>query len=136
MPSHRVILDTNVLVSGILFGGRPREVIRLALKGHITAYLSPDTLREFRDVIARPKFRLPSEFVHTVIEELQAAMPMVFPRDIVPVVAEDPDDDAVIACAVASNADFIITGDPHLLAIGRYQRIVIVTPAEYLDRCH
>ena len=136
MSVHRVVLDTNVIVSGIVFGGKPRKVLQLALNGSLSAYLSPDMLRELQDVLARPKFRLSAEFVHMIVEAIQSITAMVFPKKVVAVVAADPDDDAVIACAVAAEADFIITGDPHLLPLTSYRHIRIVSPANYLDQFH
>lgn len=134
MPVHHVILDTNVLISGILFGGKPREVLRLAIAGVIAAYLSPSMLRELREVLVRPKFKLPSEVAFAIVEQLQLNLKMVYSREVIPVIEADPDDDAVIACAVAAQADFIITGDPHLLDLGTYQQIEILSPAAYLVR--
>lgn len=134
VPVHHAVLDTNVLVSGILFGGKPREVLRLAIAGAIAAYLSPSMLRELREVLARPKFGLPSEVAFTIVEQLKLSLKMAYPQEVVPVIAADPDDDAVIACAVAAQADFIITGDPHLLDLGTYRQIEILSPAVYLDR--
>ena len=134
VPVHHAVLDTNVLVSGILFGGKPREVLRLAIAGVIAAYLSPSMLRELREVLVRPKFKLPSEVAFAIVEQLQLNLKMVYPREAIPVIEADPDDDAVIACAVAAQADFIITGDPHLLDLGTYQQIEILSPAAYLVR--
>ena len=132
MKRHRVVLDTNVLVSAILFGGPPRDVLELAISGTIHCSLSPSILDELRDVLCRAKFGFSLEQSLRVIEELQAVCDVVHPGDRVRVLTSDPDDNMILECAVSANAAFIVSGDRHLLDLGQYQGIVIVRPVEYL----
>ncbi len=132
MKRHRVVLDTNVLVSAILFGGPPRNVLDLAISGTIHCSLSPPILDELRDVLCRAKFGFSLEQSLRVIEELHAACDVVDPGDRVRVLTSDPDDNMILECAVSANAAFIVSGDRHLLDLGQYKGIVIVNPAEYL----
>jgi putative PIN family toxin of toxin-antitoxin system len=134
MPAHRIVLDTNVLISAVLFGGKPRDLVRLVSGGAMRAFLSPAMLRELQDVLARPKFRLAPDLVQAIVEQVQLSVTMVYPQQVVRVVDADPDDDAVIACAVAADADFLITGDTHLLALQTHQDIEIVSPEGYFSR--
>jgi putative PIN family toxin of toxin-antitoxin system len=132
MKRHRVVLDTNVLVSAILFGGPPRDVLELVTSGTIHCSLSPSILDELRDVLCRPKFGFSLEQSLRVIEELHAVCDVVDPGDRVRVLTSDPDDNMILECAVSANAAFIVSGDRHLLDLGQYKGMVIVRPADYL----
>lgn len=132
MKRHRVVLDTNVLVSAILFGGPPRDVLELAISGTIHCSLSPPILDELRDVLCRAKFGFSLEQSLRVIEELHAVCDVVDPGDRVRVITSDPDDNMILECAVSADAAFIVSGDRHLLDLGQYEGIVIVNPAGYL----
>jgi putative PIN family toxin of toxin-antitoxin system len=132
MKRHRIVLDTNVLVSAILFGGPPRDVLELAISGTIHCSLSVSILDELRDVLCRPKFGFSLEQSLRVIEELHAVSDVVDPGDRVLVLASDPDDNMILECAISAKAAFIVSGDRHLLDLGQYEGIVIVRPAEYL----
>lgn len=133
----RVVLDTNIVVSGLLWHGSPRRVLDVAGTGDVTAFVTAELLAELQDVLSRPKFagRLAQAGV-TVTELLvgyAALAVVVAPAAIEPVVVDDPDDDAVLACAIASNAEAIVSGDPHLLALGQYAGIQIWTAAQLLE---
>jgi putative PIN family toxin of toxin-antitoxin system len=132
MKRHRIVLDTNVLISAILFGGPSREVLELAISGTIDCSLSLSILDELRGVLCRPKFRFSLEQSLRVIEELHAVCDVVDPGDRVLVLTSDPDDNMILECAISARAAFIVSGDRHLVDLGQYEGIVIVRPAEYL----
>ena len=133
MTVGRVVLDTNVLISAILFGGKPRDLFRLVIQGRIDAFTSPALTGEFRDVLARPKFKLTAEDCYLLYKEIETVIVMVFPKTTVTVVYSDPDDNAVLECALEAQADTIVTGDPHLLDLAEFGEIKIVTPAVFLQ---
>lgn len=133
MNIRKVVLDTNILISAILFGGNPREILKLVIQGRINAFISPALVREFQDVLARPKFRLRPEDCFLIYKEIEVLLITVFPKTTINVVHADPDDNAVLECALAAQADTIITGDPHLLDLAEFKGIRIVTPATYLN---
>jgi uncharacterized protein len=132
MTVSRVVLDTNMLISAILFGGKPRELLRLVIQGRIDAFTSPALDREFRDVLIRPKFNLKPEDCFLIYKEIETLITMVFPETTVTAVHADPDDNAVLECALEAQADTIITGDPHLLDLPGFEGIKICTPALFL----
>lgn len=133
MTVVRVVLDTNVLISAVLFGGKPRDVFRLAIQGRIDAFTSPALNGEFRDVLSRPKFKLTAENCFLIYKEIETVIMMVFPKTTVAVIRSDPDDNAVLECALEAQADTIVTGDPHLLDLAEFKDTRIVTPAAFLQ---
>ena len=133
MTVGKVVLDTNVLISAVLFGGKPRDVFRLAIQGRIDAYTSPALNQEFRDVLSRPKFRLAAEDCYLIYKEIETVIMMVFPKTTVAVIRSDPDDNAVLECALEARANTIVSGDPHLLDLAEFKKIRIVTPAAFLQ---
>lgn len=130
----RVVCDTNVLISGILFGGVPRNVLSAILTGKVDAFFSPKMAEEFRAVLAREKFDLGLAVVDSIWQGFREILHPVFPAQVPAVVEQDPDDDKVLACALAAQADRIVTGDRHLLSLGRWRGIEILTPTEFLSR--
>jgi len=132
MKRHRIVLDTNVLVSAILFGGPPRDVLELAISGAIDCSLSLVILDELREVLCRPKFGFSLEQSLQVLEELHAVCDVIQPTDRLLVLASDPDDNMILECALASKADFIVSGDRHLLDLAKFRDVLIVRPSDYL----
>lgn len=132
MPVPRVVLDTNVLISGVLFGGKPRRIIESVVKGKIKVYLSPVILDEFKDVIARPKFGLGDETSFEITREIEDIFLFVFPKIVIERIKDDPDDNAILECALAADAEYIVTGDPHLLSLDSFKGMQILTPATFL----
>ena len=128
----KVVIDTNVFVSSF-FGGNPRKIIDLWKKGEITLCLSKDILDEYTGVLQRIGLKDERE-----IEELLSLFAEGFnilfttktPK--IRVVKDDPDDDKFIECAVALRAEFVITGDRAIKALGEYMGIKILTPQQFL----
>jgi putative PIN family toxin of toxin-antitoxin system len=134
----RLVLDTNAAVSGLLWHGTPGKLIDAAQAGSLTLYTSAPLLAELRGVLGREKFTKhlqDRELTATQIFEGYAALTTVVVPEIIPaVIIEDPDDDAVLACAVAAKVDFVVSGDPHLAQLEQYEGIPIVTPAQAVER--
>jgi len=132
----RLVLDTNVVVSGLLWHGPPRQVVDAARAGRVSLFTTPALLEELQDVLSRPKFakRLAAAGVtsETLVLGYAALAVLVQPVDIAAVIADDPDDDAVLACAITAQAEAIASGDPHLLQLGQFQGIPMVSPAQVL----
>ena len=125
----RVVLDSNVIISGFLFGGLPGALIAHAVAGSVRCFSSLPILDEVREVLQRPKFALSPDQALSLIEQLHALFEFVTPRQRIHAIPADPDDNAVLEFAVAANADFIVTGDSHLLDLQEWKSIRIVTPA-------
>lgn len=132
MNRHRIVLDTNVLISAILFGGKPRRVLDLVISGSVDCTLSTAILDELKDVLQRPKFGFSADVCFHIIEELHGACDIISPSVSVDVIRSDPDDDRILECAVDAQAHFIVSGDPHLLDLGKFEKIRILSPADYL----
>ena len=132
MPNTKVVLDTNVLISGILFGGNPRKTLELVIQGKIDAYISPAIFTEFRDVLIRPKFGLTQEKCFSITKEMEDILCFVFPRITVDLVKDDPEDNIILECALAAGVKYIITGDPHLLKLASFEKIKIISPAAFV----
>jgi putative PIN family toxin of toxin-antitoxin system len=131
----RIVCDTNVLVSGVLFGGFARQLLVLVSRGKLTNFISQDLLREVEAVLSRPKFQLSPAQAFAIIGVFRETFEHVSsPAQPVRVVESDPDDDRVLEAAQVAGAEVIVTGDKHLLSLGTWQGIRIMSPAELIER--
>jgi len=134
MNVPRVVFDSNIIISGFLFGGHPARLLEYALGKSIDAFTSLPILDEVRDVLQRPKFELSPEQALTLIEELHDLCDVVRPTKRVRAIAPDPDDNIILECAQEANAALIVSGDSHLLDLERWKGIDIVTPVTAIRR--
>lgn len=136
----RLVLDTNVVVAGLLWNGPPRRLIEWAIEGEkLELFSSPVLLDELAHTLGYAKFSTRiagfATSVGALVAQYAALVSLVVPASVPRVVAGDADDDHVIAAAVAARAELIVTGDrKHLLPIGTHQGIAIVTAREVVDR--
>ena len=132
----RAVLDTNVIVSGIIKGHSPPGRILAALfKGRFTAVTSAALLTEVSRVLAYPKIRDKYHIAPQASEAILTSLALL--SDIVPVphvsrVTRDPQDDLVLACAVHGEAGFVVTGDSDILVLKEFRGIRLVTPQDFL----
>ena len=126
----RVVLDSNVIISGFLFGRPPTRLIENIVNGTIHCFTSLPILDEVREVLQRPKFGLSPEQAFRLVEELYYSCTLVKPSRRIRAISADPDDDMILECAWEANADLIISGDLHLLDLGSWEHIQIVSPTE------
>ena len=128
------VYDTNILISGLFWQGVPRRVLHLARNGKVQAITCQALLDELKDVLVRPNkpFQLSEQEVDRVLGDVLTFSRIVSPVEI-PQVCRDPNDNIVLACALAGKADYVVTGDPDLLALQKHQQIKIVTAREFLD---
>lgn len=137
MTPLRIVLDSNVVISGFLFGGPPARLLQHALDGTVQCFTSMAILDEIRDVLQRPKFGLSPEQALVFVDEIRELCRVVAPRERVRAIPRDPDDDAVLECALEAGANWIVSGDSHLLALKQWRSIRILTPSnacEELER--
>jgi putative PIN family toxin of toxin-antitoxin system len=125
----RAVLDTNVFISA-LFGGRPEDVYRAALRGQFILITSPAILTELARTL-RDKFSLPESDITAYIRQIARTAKVVRPDTRLAVVADDADN-RVLECAVVGNADVIVSGDRHLLELREYSGIPVVRPMDFL----
>jgi uncharacterized protein len=131
----RILMDSNVLVSAIISTGPPRLLLNAARAGSFTLCSSETLLGELHEVLSREKFTARFDMAKMsptmIIDDLRKLMLLNSPIAVPQVIADDPDDDHVLAAAVANKAEKIITGDKrHLLALGKYDGIDIITARE------
>jgi putative PIN family toxin of toxin-antitoxin system len=130
----RLVLDTNVVASGLLWDGRPAQLIDAAKTGDVELFTSRVLLAELTRILRRAKFARAIAASGASVEDLILGFAelatLVIPAPIPPTVLDDPDDDHVLACAAASNAELIVSGDRDLLTLNAFRGTPIVTPAE------
>ncbi len=133
----RTVLDTNIIISGLLTHGSPRRILDAARDGIIEVFTSPTLIRELEEVLNRKKFSGRFETAGVTPQELVlgvlALSNVVEPEEIEPVILSDPDDDAVLACAISAECEVIISGDGDLLNLKEYKEIRILSAVEFLE---
>ncbi len=122
----RVVADTNVLISALMFGGLPGRFLDLALRREFALVTSKALLDELDEKL-RGKFAVSEHDALAIRAKLESNAALANPDFQLNAVPDDPDDNRVLECAVASKADWIVSGDRHLLRIANYERIAIVT---------
>jgi len=132
----RAVIDTNVLLSGLLWHGAPHALIEHVQAGTLALVSSPALLAELAEVISRAKFDEVLARSNTsrerALAEMRQLAEVIVPPPLPQPVCRDPDDDHVLACALAAQADLIVSGDADLLNLREYQGIRIVAAAEAL----
>lgn len=135
----RAVLDANVVVSALIRPEGPagRIVERVARGAGVRAVASPAILDEYRRSLAYPKvrrcLRLPAADVSTWVDALALLSDIVPGERAVAVVASDPDDDKYLSAALEGRAPYVVSGDRHLLDVGAYEGVQVVTPRAFLD---
>ena len=128
----QVVIDSNVWISGLVFGGNPEKVIRLFTEGHILLITSEELLSELRRKISQ-RFPLFAPNLALLEASIREYAIMVRLGTLPITVSRDTDDNKFIETALAGNAEYIISGDEDLLVLKSYKDIRIVKPAEFLN---
>jgi len=132
MPhKFKVILDTNVVVSGILTPGNCFDLLNRWKNGAFNVVVCPEILEEYYAVLSRDKFCLPPSLIKGILDEFRQNAIWTTKSTTLNIVRSDPQDNKFIEAAIDGHADYIVSGDKHLLEIGRYEKILIVTPEEF-----
>ena len=129
----RVVIDTNVFISGIFFGGNPRKVLETILNGKTIEVASVQIIEEYREVVRRMIEKKGGKLNSTPLSLLYAKLELIDGKTKVNV-CRDPDDDKFLACAVDGAAYYVVSGDSDLLSIGEYRGVKIVTANEFLQQ--
>lgn len=128
----RVVLDTNVFVSAVL-GGKLGTILDEWKAGKFTWIVTDSIAAEYIDVINRPKFSIPSEEIVGVTDYLLDSAEFVTSEEDIFAVGADPTDNKFLEAALAGRVDFIVSGDNHLLELGTFREIPIITPRQFID---
>lgn len=132
--SRRVVIDTNVVVSALLFGGTPGKLIPLWKTRKIQPLASKEMFDEYLRVLAYPKFELSEEDINFLLyHEMLPFFEAVRTKTGRVIIRNDPSDDKFIHCAKTGKASIIISGDERLLALKSYEKIRILTPSRFLE---
>ncbi|GBE01812.1 hypothetical protein BMS3Bbin06_02321 [bacterium BMS3Bbin06] len=129
----KVVIDTNVFISGFGWGGKPDALLTLLKNNQIVCYFSPEIFEELKRVVSYPKLKFTESLQNKILEFVFFNCKLVEPKEHITVIVDDPDDNRFLECAVEANAEFVISGDPHLLRIGKYKTVEIVDVDKFLD---
>ena len=135
----RVVLDANIFISGIFFGGKLRKILDLIEEKKITPCFTVTTLKELEYILSHEKFTQQRKLLSFVIADFLARLKdysLIFlqPTRIPKIVKEDLADNYLLACALMAQASFIISGDKHLLKLRKFHNIPILSPKEFLKK--
>jgi putative PIN family toxin of toxin-antitoxin system len=134
----KVVLDTNVWISAFLWGGKPAEIIKAAEQNRVVIFVSEEIVAEISRVLAYPKIRSIYQAVElsreTLIQTVLRIAKFVKVTKKLDVVREHSADNKFVECALAAGADYIVSGDKHLLKVGCYKKTQIVSVKEFLKK--
>lgn len=128
---ERVVLDTNVIISALLFDGLPEQVVLRVLAGANTSVTSPYIIEETSRIL-RTKFSVAPKTL-SMLEQLLSVSEIQYFQPFLNVLSDEPDN-RILETAIQGNADFLVTGDKLLIELGQYESIVIIKPADFLAR--
>ncbi len=129
----KIVLDTNVLISGIFFGGPPAQILQAWRDTTLKIILSEEILVEYRRVAKELSSKFPAVDIEKIIELITIYGEFFEINNISVSVCDDPDDNKFLECAIASNCKIIVSGDKHLLDVTGYQGISVLKPRDFID---
>lgn len=131
----RAVLDTNVLISGVIATGAPHELLVTGLDHEYQIVTSVETLTEFRETLLKypERFHMDEDEVQQEVETIRYFAEFVDPDEEITAVQRDPDDDKFLEAAVAGDVDYLVSGDTHLLDIDSFRGIDIVEPRTFYE---
>ncbi|MFH0978729.1 MAG: putative toxin-antitoxin system toxin component, PIN family [Candidatus Woesearchaeota archaeon] len=129
----KVVIDTNVFISGIFWTGSPNKVITAWKAGKFQTIVSIDIVNEISRVLSDFEIALPPEQISEWTDLIMKNSIIVEPQDKVMIVKEDPADNKFVDAAVSGKAELIVTGDAHLKKLKEYQGVKIISPDEFLQ---
>jgi len=131
--TKRVVFDTNILISGYLWGGIPRKALEKTRTTEWLLVLSEDGIKEFIRVLSYSKFALTASEIQPIITDLEENAEFVEVKSSVEIIKEDPSDNIFLSLALAGGASYIVSGDSHLLNIKRSKDIEIITAKQFTE---
>jgi len=130
----RIVLDTNVFISGIFFTGPPSDILKAWRDGKVQVLVSPSILDEYQRIGAELALQFRGIDLNPFLELLTVQAEIVLAPTLPPVISDDPSDDKFLEAAVAGDASHIISGDKHLLKLSEFQGIQILKPRDFVQR--
>ena len=129
----RIVIDTNVLISGVFFGGFPRKVLSSVVAGEMTACATAEIINEYEAIVHEMIDRKQGHISKNILTPLITAMEIIEPITQIEI-SRDPDDNKFLGCAKDSRALYIVSGDKDLLVIEKYENIQIITAKEFCEK--
>ena len=129
----KIVVDTNVLISGVFFGGFPKKILSASVKGRIRACASMEILNEYQEIIQEMVQRRQGHIDASILNPLIQSMEIIEPISQIEI-CRDPDDNKFINCARDAHAIYIVSGDKDLLTIQQFENISIVTAKDFCIR--
>ena len=129
----RIILDTNVFVSGVFFSGPPYQILKAWKDQKLQIVISLEILDEYYRIGEELSVQFPETDLNPAIELVATKSELIEAAILDEAVCDDPDDDKFFACAIAGGANIIVSGDKHLLKMSGYQGIKVVKPRQFVD---
>ncbi|MBA7544287.1 hypothetical protein ES705_36639 [subsurface metagenome] len=129
----KVIIDTNVFISGVFFSGPPYKILETWRDGKVQLVVSREILQEYQRVLEALGEEFPGVDVSGILELLIVKSELIATPALKEAVCVDPDDDKFLACALASKVKYIISGDKHLLKVSGYRGVEVVKPRKFID---
>lgn len=138
---YKIVLDCNVLISGLMTPrGNPARILRLAYERNVELLVSPEIIKEYWRVLHYPKIAkrlekvgIPLAMAENILKNFNEIATVTLGILEVKVIKNDPTDDKFLSCAVEGKADFIVSGDEHLLSVKEFENIIILTPQAFLE---
>ena len=127
-----IVLDTNVIVSGVLWGGKPGQLLQVCIDEKVMNHTSPDIIKELERVLTYSKFQLTEGEIVKIVNLVLNFSKVIRPEGKIDIIDEDPGDNKYLECAVAAKANYIVSGDKHLLSLDTFGKIKMVKPSEVL----
>ncbi len=128
-----IVIDTNVIASGLFFGGKPRQLIEYLFFGEVDASVSKEIIEEYHETVEYLIKKYPGRVLSVPLKEIISRCQIIEPQIDVKV-CRDPDDNKFISCAIEAKALYIVSGDKDLLDLEKVEGIEIVTVAEFLNK--
>ena len=129
----KIVVDTNVIISGVFFGGAPQRILNAIVSSKITACATTEIVDEYLEIVDEMITRKQGHIDRNILSPLIQALEMIEPKTRVEL-SRDPDDDKFLGCAKDAKALYIVSGDKDLLVLERFENIEIITAREYCDR--
>lgn len=129
----RVVLDTNITISALFWGGPPRDIYELVRNGRLAMLVSGEMEREFIRVLGYERFGLSAQEIIPLVRDIRSYAIPVTPTRKLDVITADPTDNIFLECACEGNADYIVSGDRHLLDLAEYRTVRIMRARDFLS---
>ena len=134
----RLVIDTNIVFSALLYGGKPLQILQLVFEGQAQAFASEWMLSELSGILSRPEHTARLTKLRTtaaqVSDDYSGVIQFIIPKALEYKVSRDINDDPILACALSAKADLIVSGDKDLLVLKEFGGMPIVSAAQALER--